>query len=271
MFCGPIKVSSNLLLPSFGPPSALFRYMDSGYYAAMTGLVARTQALDTAASNLANAQTPGYRAEREYFRSVLLGPDALDSQLGETLNNFGLLGGDHLSMAQGPLEQTGNPFDLAIEGQGFFSIQTADGVRYTRDGGFHRSRAGQLVTAAGEPVLSISGQSILVPPGEVSVGSDGALSVSGGVVASVGIFTFPAGAELTPEGANRYVAPVKITAAQSKDAAVHQGAIESANQDVVKGTVDLIAMQRQAEMMQRALSVFHNEFNKTASEDLPRV
>lgn len=79
--------------------------MDSGYYAAMTGLVARTQALDTAASNLANAQTPGYRAEREFFRSVLLGPDALDSQLGQTVNNFGLLGGDRLSMAQGALEE----------------------------------------------------------------------------------------------------------------------------------------------------------------------
>jgi flagellar basal-body rod protein FlgF/flagellar basal-body rod protein FlgG len=81
--------------------------MDSGYYAAMTGLVARTQALDTAAANLANAQTPGYRAEREYFRSALLGPDALDSQLGRTVNNFGLLGGDELSMAQGALQQTG--------------------------------------------------------------------------------------------------------------------------------------------------------------------
>jgi flagellar basal-body rod protein FlgF/flagellar basal-body rod protein FlgG len=53
--------------------------MDSGYYAAMTGLVARTQALDMAAANLANAQTPGYRAEREFFRSALLGPDALNS------------------------------------------------------------------------------------------------------------------------------------------------------------------------------------------------
>jgi flagellar basal-body rod protein FlgF/flagellar basal-body rod protein FlgG len=71
--------------------------MDSGYYAAMTGLVARTQALDTAAANLANAQTPGYRAEREFFRSVLLGPDALDSQLGQTVNNYGLLGGDRLT------------------------------------------------------------------------------------------------------------------------------------------------------------------------------
>src|SRR6201986_5665046 len=98
--------------------------MDSGYYAAMTGLLARTQALDTAASNLANAQTPGYRAEREYFRSVLLGPDALDSQLGRTVNNYGLLGGDRLNLGQGPLEPTGNPLDLAIEGQGFFSVGT---------------------------------------------------------------------------------------------------------------------------------------------------
>lgn len=245
--------------------------MDSGYYAAMTGLVARTQALDSAASNLANAQTPGYRAEREFFRSVLLGPDALDSQLGETLNNFGLLGGDRLNMAQGALEQTGNPLDLAVEGQGFFAIQTANGMRYTRDGGFHRSRAGELVTAAGEPVLSVSGQSISVPPGEVSVGSDGALSVNGGVVASVGVFSFPAGAELTPEGANHYAAPKNVSATAAKDASVHQGAIEQANQDVVEGTVDLIAMQRQAEMMQRALTVFHTEFNKIASEDLPRI
>jgi flagellar basal-body rod protein FlgF/flagellar basal-body rod protein FlgG len=245
--------------------------MDSGYYAAMTGLVARTQALDTAASNLANAQTPGYRAEREFFRSVLLGPDALDSQLGETLNNFGLLGGDRLSMAQGSIEQTGNPLDLAIEGQGFFAVQNANGVRYTRDGGFHRARTGQLVTAAGEPVLSAAGQAIPVPPGEVSVGSDGALSVNGGVVASVGVFTFPAGAELTPEGANRYVSPPGVDAVATGDATVHQGAIESANQDVVEGTVDLIAIERQAEMMQRALTVFHTEFNKIASEDLPRI
>src|SRR5271167_4227887 len=104
--------------------------MDSGYYATMTGLVARTQALDTAAANLANAQTPGYRAEREYFRSVLLGPGALDSQLGRTVNNFALLGGDRLSMAQGALTATGNPLDLAISGEGFFQVQTANGLRY---------------------------------------------------------------------------------------------------------------------------------------------
>ena len=245
--------------------------MDSGYYAAMTGLVARTQALDTAAANLANAETPGYRAEREFFRSALLGPDALDSQLGAAVNNYGLLGGDRLSMAQGALEQTGNPLDLAIEGQGFFMVQAPNGVRYTRDGGFHRAPSGQLVTRTGELVLSATGQTILVPPGEVSVGADGVVSVAGGAVAQVGVYTFPAGTELTPEGANRYVAPAGVTPVLAKDASVHQGAIESANQDVVEGSLDLVMMQRQAEMMQRALTVFHTEFNKFATEDLPRI
>ena len=245
--------------------------MDSGYYAAMTGLVARTQALDTAASNLANAQTPGYRAEREYFRSVLLGSGAADSQLGRTVNNYGLLGGDRLSSAQGTLQATGNPLDLAIEGEGFFQIQTANGLRYTRDGRFNRAQNGQLVTSAGEPVLSATGKPILVPPGEVSVGADGALSVAGGTVATVAVLTFPAGTELTPEGANRYVAPVAATPAPSKGASIHQGALESANQDVIQGSLDLIVMQREAETMQKALTVFHTEFNKIAAEDLPRI
>ncbi len=245
--------------------------MDSGYYAALTGLVARTQALDIAATNLANAQTPGYRAEQEYFRSVLMGPDAQDSQLGRTVNNYGLIGGDRLNLGQGALDQTGNPLDLAIEGEGFFQVQTPNGPRYTRDGGFHRTPGGQLVTAAGDPVLSAAGQLISVPPGQVSVGTDGALSVAGGVVATVGVFTFPRGAQLTPEGANRYLAPQGVAPALSKNAAIHQGAIETANQGVIPGTLNLILVQREAEMMQRALTVFHTEFNKIATEDLPKV
>jgi flagellar basal-body rod protein FlgF len=245
--------------------------MDSGYYAAMTGLVARTQAMDTAAANLANAQTPGYRAEREFFRSIVLGPDGADSELSATVNNYGLLGGDRLSMAQGALEPTGNPLDLAIEGQGFFMVQTSNGLRYTRDGSFHRAQNGQLVTQAGEPVLSQAGQPILIPPGEVAVGADGAVSVAGGVVAQLGVFQFPAGTELTPEGADRYVAPQGATGTAATNASIHQGALEAANQDVVEGSLDLLMMQRQAEMMQRALTVFHTEFNKFATEDLPKV
>jgi flagellar basal-body rod protein FlgF/flagellar basal-body rod protein FlgG len=245
--------------------------MDSGYYAAMTGLVARSQAMDTAAANLANAQTPGFRAEREYFRSTLLGPDALDSQLGRTVNNFGLLGGDRLDLGQGALTATGNPLDLAISGEGFFAVQAANGLRYTRDGGFHRSVKGQLVTAAGEPVLSSAGVAIQLPPGDIAIGADGVISVAGGVVATLGMFTFPPGTRLTPEGANRYVPPPGVKAAAAASAVLHQGAIEGANEDVIQGSLDLIVMQRQAEMMQKALTIFHTEFNKIATEDLPRI
>ncbi|WP_420239896.1 flagellar hook-basal body protein [Telmatobacter bradus] len=245
--------------------------MDSGYYAAMTGLVARTQALDMAATNLANAQTPGYRAEREYFRSVLMGPDATDSQLGHTVNNFGLVGGDLLNQAQGSLQQTGNPLDLAIEGQGFFEIQTAGGIRYTRDGGFRRSPAGQLQTEAGEAVLSNADKQIQLPPGQISVGADGSVSVAGGRVATIAVVGFPKGTELIPEGANRYRAPEGVKAAVTREASVHQGALESANQDVVQGSLEMIVMQRQAEMMQKALTIFHTDFNKFATEDLPKI
>jgi len=193
------------------------------------------------------------------------------SQIGQAVNRYGLLGGDRLNMGQGPIESTGNPLDLAIEGQGFFQIQTQNGPRFTRDGSFHRSQAGTLVTDKGEPVLSSGGKPIQIPPGEVSVGDNGVVSVAGGAVDTVGVFTFPATVQLTPEGADRYVAPQNAVPQVSKDAAIHEGALESANEDTIQGTLDLVVMQRQAEMMQKALTVFHTEFNKFATEDLPRV
>uniref|UniRef100_E6PZF0 Putative flagellar basal-body rod protein FlgF n=1 Tax=mine drainage metagenome TaxID=410659 RepID=E6PZF0_9ZZZZ len=245
--------------------------MDSGYYAAYAGYMARTQALDTAASNLANAQTIGYRAERESFRSVLLDPLAGNSQLGSTVNNYGVVHGDQLDMTQGALTATGNPLDLAIEGQGFFAVQTSSGLRYTRNGGFHHGQNGVLVTSTGDAVMSTQNTPILVPPGEITVGNDGVVSVNGGATASVGVFAFPAGTQLTPEGTNRYRAPDKVKTSLSTDAMIHSRALESANQDPIQSSMKLIVMQRQAETMQRALTIFHTEFNKTASEELPRV
>ena len=246
--------------------------MDSGYYAAMTGLEARSQALDTAAANLANAQTPGYRAERDYFRSVLLGPGSADSQLGQTVNDYGLLGGDRLSQAQGALEQTGNPLDLAIEGQGFFAVQSPHGVRYTRDGSFHRSQKGLLVTS-GWTSLCFLRPTNRLPCLLERCRSDPteSLSVAGAPWPRWGFSDFAAGVQLTPEGANRYTAPAGAKPVVETDAVIHQGAIEGANQDVIQGTMELIVMQRQAEMMQKALTIFHTDFNKFASEDLARV
>ncbi len=244
--------------------------MDSGYYAAFSALLARSEAMDSAASNLANANTHGFRAEREFFRSAVLGPEALNSQLNRTVNNYGVLGGNQLDLGQGALAPTGNPLDVAIEGQGFFAIQAANGTRYTRDGSFERTRTGQLVTSTGEPVLDDRNKPIVVPSGEVSISADGVLSASGAVVARLGVFDFGSPASIVPEGVNRYK-PVDGARPRPAQASLHQGALEASNQDVIQGTMQLILVQRQSEMMQKALSIFHSEFNKTASEDLPRV
>ncbi|HXE06835.1 MAG TPA: flagellar hook basal-body protein [Acidobacteriaceae bacterium] len=250
--------------------------MDSGLYAAYTGLLARTQALDTAANNLANAGTVGFRAQRDYFSGVLAGIDGSTpaSQVGNAINDFGILGGSLIDEGQGTITATGNPLDLALDGQGFFAIQTPQGIQYTRDGGFTRSSDGQLQTQQGEPVLDPSGQPITIPSGTISVASDGSISVTtqdGSAIAGrIGIFDFPSGAELSALGTNRFAAPPGLQPTAS-DATIQQGALEGANLDTVHGTMQLILIQRQAEMMQKALSVFNNDFDKTAAEDLGRV
>jgi flagellar basal-body rod protein FlgF len=251
--------------------------MDSGIYAAYTGLLARTQALDTAANNLANAGTAGFRAQRDYFSGVLAGsvdqaPETA-SQVGQSVNGFGVLGGNRLDLGQGEMRATGNPLDLALEGQGFFAIKTTNGIRYTRDGAFSRSATGVLQTAQGEPVLDPNEKPITIPTGAIYISPDGSISVStsdgSAIVGRVGTFDLNEKSALTAEGANRFSAngakPVPATAS------IEQGSVEGANEDAVHGSMQLVLVQRQAEMMQRALSVFNNDFDKTASEDLPRV
>jgi flagellar basal-body rod protein FlgF/flagellar basal-body rod protein FlgG len=245
--------------------------MGSGYYAAFTGLLARTQMLDTTANNLANTNTNGFRAEQDFFRSTLTGPDALNSQLNTAVNNFGVVGGNQIDLGQGKLAETDNPLDIAVEGPGFFQVQRADGsIVYTRDGSFLRSVKGTLVNGQGAAVLNTQGKPITLPTGPVNIASDGTISVNGAVVAQIGMVDFPAGTPLTPDGVSQYTAPAK-TAKPTTAAVLHQGMVEGSNQDVVQGTMQLILVQRQAEMMQKALSVFGNDLDLHASQDLPRV
>jgi flagellar basal-body rod protein FlgF len=252
--------------------------MDSGLYAAYTGLLARTQALDTAASNLANAGTTGFRAQRDYFRDVLAGigngEEGSRSQVGNAVNDFGVLGGSLIDQGQGAVTSTGNPLDLALNGQGFFAIQTRQGVQYTRDGAFTRSEAGVLQTPQGEPVLDVNKQPITIPSGVVSIGPDGSVSVTtaegSAIAGQVGVFGFPPDTALIAQGTNRFAAPAG-TEPTIVTAPIQEGALEGANLDAVHGTMQLILIQRQAEMMQKALSVFNNDFDKTAAEQLGRV
>jgi flagellar basal-body rod protein FlgF len=244
--------------------------MDSGYYAACTGLVTRTQALDTIANNLANASTAGYRAERNVFSSVLANAGGLsETPLNQAMNSVGILSATTLDQTQGALQKTGNPLDLGIEGAGYFVVQTANGPMYTRNGAFQVSSKGQLVTSTGDAVMGDKGV-IFMPPGQVTISPDGSISSDGAVAGKLKIVEFPAGTELTSAGNTYYSAPANsATAATASN--VRQGMLESSNVNPIASMVELVTAQRMAEMAQRALSMFNSEIDKTATQDLPKV
>lgn len=246
--------------------------MDSGLYSAYTALLSRTDALDLAANNLANVSTTGFHAGRSNFRHVLSeAQDAVASQVGSAVNSFSLITGQSQSDVQGAIQPTGNTLDLAISGKAYFAVQTAAGTRYTRDGQFQVSAAGVLTTRDGNSVLGTDHKAIHVPSGSISIAADGTVSVGSAdgsaIAGNIGLFRVQ---NLVPAESGTLLRS-DSAAAPSTEATVQQGALESSNQDAVQGTIQLITVQRQAEMMQRALSVFHNDFDKTASEELARV
>jgi len=244
--------------------------MDSGYYAATSALVAREQALDTIANNLANVSTVGYRAQKTVFSSVLAdASDAGASPLQNAINNYGIMGDTTLDQSQGALNKTGNELDVAIQGPGYFVVQTANGPMYTRNGSFQVSGKGQLVTATGDAVMGDGGV-IHMPPGQISISPDGTISTNGAISGKLHVVEFPPSAKLASVGNNYYSAPAN-TAADSTNSDVRQGFLESSNVNPILGMVELVTAQRDAESMQRVLSMFNSEMDKTATQDLPKV
>lgn len=244
--------------------------MDSGYYAALTGLMAKMDALDVAASNLANVSTAGYKSQKEFYSSLTASLNGIApvGPLNRAINDYGVLGGAVVNLDGGTLQKTGNDLDLGIEGTGFFAIQTPAGVRYTRNGNFRVDSKGRLMSSGGDSVLGEAGP-ITLTSGKVSISADGTISQGGGVLARLKVVDLPAG-QLTPEGNSLYSAP-KGAEKPTADPQVMQGMIEASNIDPVNGTVQLIMVQRNAEMLQKALQIFSNDFNKTAAEEIARV
>lgn len=244
--------------------------MDSGYYSACAGLAAQTQALELVANNLANLGTTGYRGERATFRALMAGGAAVAwNPLNAAVNDFGVLGGSRVDETSGSLTGTGNPLDLAVAGKGFFVVQAGQGLLYTRNGGFHLTPQGKLVTAQGDAVLGEQGQ-IVLPSGAVAVSADGTISVDGAVVATLRLAEFGPDTPLSPAGNAMYSAPAK-SALVAAGSSVRQGMLEASNVSAVEGAVQVITIQRNAEMMARALSLFDSQMNQTAVQDLPKI
>ena len=248
---------------------AVVSRMDSGYYAAFTGLMARMQALDVVANNLANTSTTGFRGQHKFYEAVAANSNAYPvSPLNAAVNDYGVLGGLNVDFRQGTLQTTGNPLDLAMRGPGFFAIQTARGVRYTRNGTFHENTASQLVNEDGDLVLGAGGP-IQLPTGDVAVGSDGTVAVNGAGAGQIRLAEFKPGTELTPEGATNFIAPANSEQAAATSS-VESGMLEQSNLSPVQETISLVQLQRHSEMLERTLSIFLDDFNRTAVQDLAR-
>ena len=244
--------------------------MDSGYYAAAAGLAAQSQALELVAHNLANLSTTGYRGQQTTFRSLLTGSGAVSANpLNAAINNFGGLSGSRLDLTPGSLVPTGNPLDVGVAGSGFLTVQSAQGIVYTRDGSFHLTSAGQLVTSQGNAVLGAQGP-VTLPSGKVAISSDGTISVDGSVVDQLKLTEFPPGTNLTAVGNATYSAP-HGSAVAAADSSVRQGMLESSNVSPTEGVVQLITVQRNTEMLSRALSALDGQLNQIAVQDLPKV
>jgi flagellar basal-body rod protein FlgG len=248
--------------------------MNSALWVAKTGLDAQATRMTVISNNLANVATTGFKRGRAAFEDLLYqtvrqagGQTSQQTQApnGLTLGTGVRIVATDRQFAQGNLQQTNNPLDLAVNGRGFFQVTLPDGTTaYTRDGGFQVDSQGQLVTNGGFAVSP----GITIPEGtqSVTIGADGTVSVQlTGEAASqqVGSLTLadfinPAG--LQSQGENLYVetaasgAPQTGTPGLNGLGRVVQGSLESSNVNVVEELVNMIETQRAYEMNSKAIS-----------------
>lgn len=222
--------------------------MDNATYATLTRQTGLVDEMRIIANNIANSATTGFRAEKALFSEFVneLGPDfpslsMATARIADTVAQ------------QGVLEQTGAVFDLAIEGDGFFLVQTPQGERLTRAGHFGPNQNGDLVTADGYPVLDVGGAPVFVPvdAGQVSIGADGVISAGGQLVGQVGIVVPNDPTRLTREGGTVFAAPDGF--APAENGRVLQGFLEASNVNPTLEIARMIAVQRAYELGQSFL------------------
>ncbi|MGJ8543972.1 MAG: flagellar hook-basal body complex protein [Sulfitobacter sp.] len=221
--------------------------MDNAGYTTLTRQSGLAREMQGIANNIANMATTGFRAEgiifSEYVRRL---DDAASLSMGQgNVRNT--------SFDQGSLTQTGGRFDFAIEGDGFFLVQTPVGERLTRAGSFTPSAAGDLVTNDGYPVLDAGGAPLFIPPGagDISVGPDGTLSAAGVPLGQLGM-VMPADPKMMMrEDGVMFRSDAGFEPAEN--ARVIQGFLESANVNPIGQMARMIEVQRAYELGQSFL------------------
>lgn len=220
--------------------------MSNSIYATLARQDGLLKELQVVANNIANANTTGYKTDRAIFAEYIMATGAQTDSL-----SMGGLAGHTFDLTQGTVKFTGGQFDLAIQGEGFFAVETDAGQRLTRAGAFQLSADGQLITPDGARVLNGGNGPIQIPAevDAIAIAGDGTISANGQIIDQVGIFT-PNG-QLQRETDTRFIAEGGVQ--QSETATVLQGALEASNVSPVLEMARMIEVQRAYEAGQTVL------------------
>lgn len=227
--------------------------MENALLVGLTRQMTLRRALDVTANNIANMSTAAFKLERPLLSAHEAGQPARAADGGPI--NFVRDWGFARDFSQGRLEYSSRSLDVAIDGEGFFSVRTQDGeTRYTRDGRFTIDADGELATAAGHKVLDDGGATIPVPENgqEIVIDATGAVLADGGAVATLGLFRFDEVARLQKAGDGTYTAD--IPALPVAEPNVRQGYIESSNVNPIAEITRMIEVTRSYESVTRMLS-----------------
>ncbi len=222
--------------------------MDNNTAIALSSLVVKQRAMDIVAGNLANMSTPGYRAERPVFADWLQSEANTSSPRGERTLAFVQDRATWRDRAEGTLTHTGNPLDLALSGNGYFSVQTPAGVRLTRAGRFTLQANGTIADESGNPLLDVTGQKLTVPAGDtnLTIAGDGTLSTrESGQIGKIGVVAPKDLNRMTAEGSRLFRADV-ATAPVATPKLV-QGAVEDSNVAPIAELTRMLTVQREFE------------------------
>ncbi|MDZ7628838.1 MAG: flagellar hook-basal body complex protein [Parvularculaceae bacterium] len=230
--------------------------MENAIVAGLSKQIVLTRALETTANNVANQTTAGFKADHVAFAEYLRVIDARSS--GDPLVSLVSDPDTYTDFGAGAIEQTFRDLDFAIEGEGLFGVETAAGVRYTRDGRFSVNAFGELVTRSGELVLDNGGSPILIDPeaGPVIATSEGELQQQGASVARIGVFAPEDARLLRKTGDNLFAAPAELDAAPI--VRVRQGFTETSNVNPVAAMTDLIEIMRAYEQAAQLTDISNN-------------
>ncbi|MEM7519462.1 MAG: flagellar hook-basal body complex protein [Pseudomonadota bacterium] len=220
--------------------------MDHAGYTTLSRQTGLAKEMQIVANNIANAATTGYRAEGLLFSEYVQSVDA-----GASLS-MGQGNVRSTSFEQGALTQTNGTFDLAIEGDGYFLVDTPRGERLTRSGAFSPSAEGDLVTYDGFPVLDVGGAPVFVPPGvDIAIASDGTISAEGNPIGQIGVVRPLDPGMMSREDGVMFAAEGGVEPAET--ARVLQGFVENSNVNSVGQLARMIEVQRAYELGQSFL------------------